>query len=215
MQGCLKDDQIDKQSPCFDILKQGLAFFLKALGLGLLLYLLSLTYLGNFIRCKLFDSQGCLPSISSSLIEQSQVTRDQMKRENFTTLGAGGSVSDNYTLIKCKIQISNNGFENTDSLIMTARAFSAQGGATPILVGYKVESPPAKLLCLPVFDENKKLFNIKGPCFSENKRWWKKEQVSISLIFRFTKKMVTRSLLLELRCQGCQVLYKKQLIHLN
>lgn len=188
--------------------------------LAIIIFILSITPVGNLLRCKLFDAQGCKPKIKIEVNIIGDENRDHSYIEkNYRIIDKPRNLDLNrFVLMAYIVSLKNKGYESIENLTLKVRPLLGSKTNHPRIIGYRMIGEKQDL-DVP-YDTIEKSLLVTSKHFVDESwltRWtltW--EEAKIKILIGYPIKLYNNSsnniLMLEVKCEGCQAAFVKKLI---
>lgn len=173
---------------------------------GILLYSLADTYPGNWIRCHLFDANGCAPRVKIEFAGEDVTPSELIKKKiDYDNLLKNWPKDWKTFIIKeYKLIIDNVGIQNIQEIILNPSIIS-KDNANGLMLLYKIDGRTQ------VGSSKDKTIKLTASDFRKVSSW-SKERATLSLVgavIRRKGEAPKPELRLELICSKCQVKFEK------
>ena len=195
-------------------IKDGLASIPKSLiqvgFLALVIFLLGQLGFGNWLRCAFLDTRGCLAKVTISVITSEINPGDLPKIEKEYEINEIRKPVEDYVYVKYEVTLNNIGYANIDIAKLSVIPIP-YGNSTGFLVGYKMTTGPSRRppKLVPYNTLHLQSFHFE---FVSGLR--ATERARADLVIAYPKEFYdgTSPVLLEVRCDSCQVPFVKALL---
>lgn len=174
--------------------------------LGFLIYLLAGTHPGNWIRCHLFDANGCAPRIIIAFEVTDITSTDLQKKEkDYRKITESWPVIwDEFLIKEFILKVSNIGVQSIREITLTP-SIILDNNEEGLMLLYKVDGSSE---LKPATEQSIKLSggNFRGMSI------WTKEEATLRLVGAIKKVKAEASkpqLSVEMECPDCQVKLEK------
>lgn len=202
--------------------KEGLAnlpWTLSVAGaIALLILLLSGNYVGNAIRCAVFDSSGCLPRLDVS-VEASHVAPDKIEslvtRKNLAVLdGSALDENDDYSFYRFDIHLTNIGVSNVEDVDLVIAFYPSNKQIGTVIT--KTQGLQDVKLDKSEYPLATTAYRLKPGYFQPADSLFDNEAFVLTVVSRLAKgiKVSPSDVILELyvQCETCQVRLQRTVI---
>ena len=200
------------KKPIFSVLKYILKFGIPAV----VIYCLGSSFYGNWLRCKLFDTQGCLPKliIEAQTLDLNSSSKTFLE-QRYTKINIPENIdSSAWTVITYLITLKNIGYESVGAVTFRADPLATSDTHEALLICYRVMSGP--FTAAKIYEDTKKCFKIEGYHFQDSSERRVKEQSQLEFVVAYPSKVYNKTsgdvILLQAECESCQVTYIKKLL---